>query len=117
MSAVRIYHNPRCGKSRSACALLAERGITPEVIEYLKTPPSKEELRELVARLGIKPAELVRRGEAVFKENYAGKVLDDEAWLDAMVAHPILIERPIVIRGNKAVVGRPPERVAELFAD
>lgn len=115
MDKVRIYHNPRCGKSRSVCALLAERGVDAEVIEYLKTPPSKDELRALVAKLGMRPVELVRRGEAVFKENYSGKSLDDEAWLDAMLAHPILIERPIVVLGDKAVVGRPPERVQELF--
>jgi len=115
MSDIRIYHNPRCGKSRSACALLAEKGATPEVVEYLKTPPSKDELRGLLAKLGMKPEELLRKGEAVFKENYAGKQLDDEGWLDAMVAHPILIERPIIVRGGKAVVGRPPERVNELF--
>lgn len=115
MSDVRIYHNPRCGKSRSACALLTERGVDAEVIEYLKTPPSKEELRALLKKLGMKAGELVRRGEAVFKENYADKALDDEALLDAMIAHPILIERPIIVRGDKAVVGRPPERVAELF--
>lgn len=117
MDKVRIYHNPRCGKSRSACALLAERGVDAEVVEYLKTPPSKDELRALVAKLGMKPAELVRRGEAVFKENYAGKLLDDDAWIDAMLAHPILIERPIVVLGDKAIVGRPPERVQELFGD
>ncbi|NMG67076.1 arsenate reductase (glutaredoxin) [Azoarcus indigens] len=115
MSDIRIYHNPRCGKSRSACALLAEKGVTPEVIEYLKTPPSKDELRGLLAKLGMKPEALLRKGEAVFKEHYAGKQLDDEGWLDAMVAHPILIERPIIVRGDKAVVGRPPERVNELF--
>lgn len=116
MSDVRIYHNPRCGKSRSACALLAERGIEPQVIEYLKTPPDKDELRSLLEKLGMKAGELVRRGEAVFKEHYADKTLDDEALLDAMIAHPILIERPIVIHGDRAVVGRPPERVLELFA-
>ncbi|NMG35006.1 arsenate reductase (glutaredoxin) [Azoarcus sp. TTM-91] len=115
MSDIRIYHNPRCGKSRSACALLAEKGVTPEVVEYLKTPPSKEELRGLLAKLGMKPEALLRKGEDVFKEHYAGKQLDDDGWLDAMVAHPILIERPIIVRGDKAVVGRPPERVNELF--
>ncbi len=115
MSNIRIYHNPRCGKSRSACALLAEKGVTPEVVEYLKTPPSKEELRGLLAKLGMKPEALLRKGEDVFKEHYAGKQLDDDGWLDAMVAHPILIERPIIVRGDKAVVGRPPERVNELF--
>jgi len=110
-----IYHNARCSKSRSACELVAGRGIDAQIIEYLKTPPNREELRTLLQKLDMKPAELVRRGEDVFKENYAGKTLDDEQWLDALVAHPILIERPIVVRGDRAVVGRPPEKVLELL--
>jgi len=112
---LRIYHNPRCSKSRSACALIAENGIAAEVVEYLQTPPSREELRALLKKLGIKPAELVRQGEAVFKEHYAGRTLTDEEWLDAMVEHPILIERPIVVCGDKAIVARPPEKVLELL--
>ena len=112
---VRIYHNPRCSKSRSACALITEKGIAAEVVEYLKTPPSREELRVLLKKLGMQPAELVRQGEAEFKAHYACQILTDEAWLDAMVAYPILIERPIVVCGDKAVVARPPERVLELL--
>lgn len=112
---LRIYHNPRCSKSRSACALIAENGIAAEVVEYLKTPPSKEELRALLKKLGMKPAELVRQGEEEFKGHYAGRTLADEEWLDAMVAYPILIERPIAVCGDKAVVARPPERVLELL--
>ena len=111
----RIYHNPRCSKSRSACALIAENGIAAEVVEYLQTPPSKEELRALLKKLGMKPVELVRQGEAEFKAHYAGRTLTDEEWLDAMVAHPILIERPIVVCGDRAVVARPPEKVLELL--
>jgi len=114
-SPIRIYHNPRCSKSRSACALITENGIAAEVVEYLQTPPSREELRALLKKLGMKPAELVRQGETEFKEHYAGRVLTDEEWLDAMVAHPILIERPIVVCGDKALVARPPERVLELL--
>lgn len=110
-----IYHNPRCSKSRSACALIAENGIVAEVVEYLKTPPSRDELRALLKKLGMKPAELVRQGEEEFKVHYAGRILTDEEWLDAMVAHPILIERPIIVYGDKAVVARPPERVLELL--
>lgn len=117
MDTIRIYHNPRCSKSRSACALLAERGIDAEVVEYLKTPPGKEELRGLLSALGMQASELVRHGETVFKEHYAGRTLDEEEWLDALVAHPILIERPIVIRGARAVVARPPEKLASLFED
>ncbi|ANQ85230.1 arsenate reductase [Azoarcus olearius] len=115
MTAVRIYHNPRCGKSRSACALIAERDVDAEVVEYLKHPLGRDELRALLDKLGLKPQDLIRRGEAVFKEHFAGKALDDEEWIDAMVAYPILMERPIVVRGERAVVARPPERVAELF--
>jgi len=110
-----IYHNARCSKSRSACELVAGQGIEATIVEYLKTPPSKEELRTLLKKLGMKAGEIVRRGEEVFKENYAGKTLDDEQWLEALVAHPILIERPIVVRGDKAVIGRPPERVLDFL--
>ncbi|MBK7952508.1 MAG: arsenate reductase (glutaredoxin) [Candidatus Accumulibacter sp.] len=112
---VRIYHNQRCSKSRAACQLIAERGVTAEIIDYLATPPSREDLRTLLKMLGMRPSELLRRGEAVFKEIYAGRSLSDEESLDALVAHPILIERPIVVRGDRAVLGRSPERVLELL--
>lgn len=112
---MRIYHNPRCSKSRAACALIAEKGLDAEVVEYLKTPPSREELRALLAKLGMKPEEIVRKGEDVFKERYAGRSLDDEEWLEALVAHPILIERPIIVVGDKAVLARPTEKLAELL--
>lgn len=85
------------------------------VKEYLKNPPSKDELKEVVKKLGIKPAELIRKGEAEFKEYFKGKDLSDDEWLDAMVKFPKLIERPIVIEGDKAVLGRPPENVLELL--
>ncbi len=110
-----IYHNARCSKSRSACELVAAHGLQAEIIDYLTTPPSKEVLRSLLQKLGMKAQELVRRSENVFKEHYAGKTLNDEQWLDALVAHPILIERPIVVRGQRAVVGRPSEKVQELL--
>ncbi|MFT3961300.1 arsenate reductase (glutaredoxin) [Propionivibrio sp.] len=112
-----IYHNARCSKSRSACEIVAGQGVAARVVEYLKTPPSREELQAVLKKLGMRPSELVRRGEDVFKENYAGKTLSEEQWLDALVAHPILIERPIVVRGDRAVVGRPPEKVLELLDD
>ena len=98
-----------------ACEIVASRGIEATIVEYLKTPPTRAELRALLQKLGMKPEEIVRRGEDVFKEHYVGKTLDDEQWLDALLAHPILIERPIVVRGDRAVVGRPPEQVLELF--
>lgn len=112
---MRIYHNPRCSKSRAACSLIAEKGLAAEVVEYLKTPPSREELRALLAKLDMKPGEIVRKGEEVFKERFAGRTLSDDEWLDALVAHPILIERPIVVRGDKAVLARPAEKVLELL--
>ena len=115
-ASVVIYHNARCSKSRSACELIAAQGITPEIVDYLKTPPGKEELRELVRKLGIPAADLVRRGEDAFKTHYAGKTLSEEEWLDALAAHPILIERPIVVAGDRAVIGRPPEKVLALLS-
>lgn len=115
MKPITIYHNPRCSKSRAACELIAARRIEFKVIDYLTTPPTRDELRGLVKKLGIKPGQLVRRGEVAFKENYAGKELSDEQWLAALIAHPILIERPIVVRGDQAVIGRPPEKVLELL--
>ena len=115
MSPITIYHNPRCSKSRAACALIAGRGVKAEVIDYLTAPPSRDELRRLLDKLDMRASELVRRGEAVFKENYQGRELSDEQWLDALIAQPILIERPIVVCGEKAVIGRPPEKVLELL--
>jgi arsenate reductase len=113
---VTIFHNPKCSKSRATLALLQERGIEPEVVEYLKKPPTAAELKAIVAKLGIPAEQLVRKGEQIYKTEYAGKKLTDAQWIDAMVRHPILIERPIVIRGNKAVLGRPPENVLVLIS-
>jgi arsenate reductase len=90
--------------------------VTPRVVKYLGTPPTREELADIVARLGMPAADLVRRGEEIYKTRYAGKTLTEEQWLDALAANPILIERPIVMRGNRAVVGRPPERVLEVLS-
>lgn len=109
MTQVRIYHNARCSKSRSACSLLEGMGVKAEVVEYLKTPPTREEIVALLAKLGKRPLEVIRKGEDVFKEHYAGRNLDDDAWVDALVAHPILLERPIVVAGDRAIVARPPE--------
>lgn len=115
MAAVTIYHNPRCSKSRDTLALIEGKGIEPQVIEYLKTPPTREELRGLVSKLGIKPEQLVRKGEDVYKQKFAGKAMGDEQWLDALAKNPVLIERPIVVKGAKAVLGRPPENVLALL--
>jgi arsenate reductase len=115
MTDVTIYHNPQCTKSRGTLALLQERGIAPRIVEYLKTPPTAAELRAIVDKLGIEPEQLVRKGEDVYKTKYAGKTLTDAQWIEAMVRDPILIERPIVVRGNRAVIGRPPENVRQLL--
>ncbi|TNE55466.1 MAG: arsenate reductase (glutaredoxin) [Bacteroidetes bacterium] len=109
-----IYHNPRCSKSREAKGLLEAENCEIEVVEYLKDTPDKSEIKKLVDLLGIAPHDLIRKGEAIYKEQYKGKELSDEQWIEAMAAHPILIERPIIIQGNKAVVGRPPSLVLDL---
>jgi arsenate reductase len=115
MSAFTIYHNPRCTKSRQALALLEQHGIEPRIVEYLKAPPSATELEAIVAKLGIEPEQLVRKGEEIYKTRYAGKKLTGAQWIAAMVENPILIERPIVVSGNRAVLGRPPENVEKLI--
>jgi len=114
---ITIYHNPRCGKSRAALALLQQRGGALEVVEYLKQPLAKEELRALVRKLKIKPEELVRKGEQIYKERYEGKTLTDEQWLDALARDPILMERPVVAHGDRAAIGRPPEKVLEILVN
>lgn len=113
--AVVLYHNARCSKSRAALALLQERGVDVAIVEYLKTPPTRATLADLVAKLGVPASEIVRRGEDVFREHYAGRELSESEWLDALAAHPILIERPIAVAGSRAAVGRPPERVLTLL--
>ena len=110
-----IYHNPRCRKSRETLQLIEDSGELVEVIEYLKEVPSAHELHKLVEMLGIKPEQLIRKGEAIYKEQFKGKSLSDKEWIEAMVEYPKLIERPIVTRDNKAVLGRPPENVKELL--
>ena len=110
-----IWHNPRCSKSRQTLALLEERGISPAVRFYLDDAPSTTEVGEVVSQLGIKPWELLRRGEKVFKELGLDKDTADETLIEAMSTNPILIERPIVIHGGGAALGRPPESVLELF--
>lgn len=112
---MKIYHNPRCRKSRESLALLQEKNIEPEIIKYLETPPSTGELREILKKLDIKAEQLVRKTEKIYKENYKGKNLTEEQWIEAMAKYPKLIERPVVIKGNKAVIGRPPENVLELL--
>ncbi len=112
---MKIYHNPRCSKSRETLSLLKDNQQNPEIILYLENPPSNKELTNLIKLLGIKPVELVRKGEAIFKEQYKGKELTDNQWIEAMIKYPKLIERPIVVQGNKAVIGRPPSNALDLL--
>jgi arsenate reductase len=110
-----VYHNSKCSKSRNAIDFLREKGVDFSVVEYLKTPLNKEELKNIVAKLGIDPLDLIRKGELEFKENFKDKSLTNNEWLDAMVKFPKLIERPIVLTEAKAIVARPTERINELF--
>ncbi|QSA97440.1 arsenate reductase (glutaredoxin) [Methylococcus sp. EFPC2] len=111
-----IYHNPRCSKSRAALELVRGKNSAAEVVEYLKVPPTAEELENLLNLLGMEPRELMRKGEAIYKEaGLDDPSLDRKALIAAMVQHPILIERPIVVHDGKAVIGRPPEKVLEIL--
>jgi arsenate reductase len=113
---VTIYHNPRCSKSRQTLQLLQARGIKPKIVEYLKEPPSPAELRAILERLGMKAHDLLRQSEARYAElGLKERALSDDALIELMVDNPILIERPIVVSGNKAAVGRPPEKVLEIL--
>ena len=117
MGNVTIYHNPKCGKSRQTLALLQEKDITPKIVEYLKTPPTETELDDILKKLGQDPQEVIRTKETTFKE--LGLKTNDsrsrKEWIKLMVEHPILIERPIVIHGAKAALGRPPEDVLAIL--
>ncbi|HNB91149.1 MAG TPA: arsenate reductase (glutaredoxin) [Plasticicumulans sp.] len=111
-----MYHNPRCSKSRAALDLLSQHGIEPAVVRYLDTPPDAATLAQLLDQLGLEPRALLRSGEDEYKTlNLADPALSREQLIAAMVAHPKLIERPIVVHGERAVLGRPPERVLELL--
>ena len=112
---MKIYHNPRCSKSRVTLQLLKDKGVEPQVIEYLTVPISEHELSELISLLGLTPEELIRKGEPAYKENFNGKSLTNQQWVEAMIKYPKLMERPIVVNGNKAVIGRPPENIEKLF--
>ena len=112
----RILHNPRCSKSRATLQLLQERGIDPEIQLYLESPPSADELEAILGMLGRSPRELMRKGEAEYRElGLADADLDDRALIEIMVANPRLIERPVVIKGDRAAVGRPPESVLDIL--
>ena len=113
---ITIFHNPRCSKSRATLALLQEQGIDPEIRLYLQDPPDSDEIRSILSLLGRSPRELMRKGEAEFKEQDLGRAeLSDDDLIEAMAATPKLIERPIVLANGKAAVGRPPESVLKIL--
>ena len=113
---VTIWHNPRCSKSRQTLALLRDNGVEPAIVEYLKAPPDAAALKAVLKKLGLKPRDLMRKGEAAYKERgLADPALTDEALIEAMVADPVLIERPVVVKGGKAALGRPPEAVLDIL--
>ncbi|NNK76994.1 MAG: arsenate reductase (glutaredoxin) [Maribacter sp.] len=112
---IKIYHNPRCTKSRQGLALLEKSGEQFEVVKYLEDIPSKDELKKILEYLNIPAENLVRKNEAIWKATYRGKALNEEDILDAMVQYPKLIERPIVVKGNRAVIGRPTEKIYDLL--
>lgn len=111
---VTIYHNPRCSKSRQTLALIEEKGVTPKIVEYLDTPPNPEELKEILSKLGKTAAEIVRKKEAK-EEGIDLDALNEDRLIEALASHPRAIERPIVVKGNSAVLGRPPENVLEIL--
>ena len=115
MAKVTIWHNPRCSKSRNAMALLEEKGVEAEVMKYLETPPTKEELEILLSQLGIPARELMRIKESIYKELGLKEVDDEEKLIEAMAANPKLIERPVVIKEGKAAIGRPLEKIIDLL--
>lgn len=111
---MKIYHNPRCGKSRKALSTIEESGTACEVVEYLKSAPDFAELKDLQKKLGLKPLDFIRTKEDVFKEKFAGKSLSDDQWLKAIADNPILLERPIVVKGNQAWIVRTDEALEKL---
>lgn len=112
---MKIYHNTRCSKSRCVLSLIQNNDIEPEVVEYLKNPPTREELLDLMHMLDIKPIDVIRKNEAIYKKNFKNHTLSDEQWIDVMVKFPVLIERPIIVRDGKAIIARPPEKVLEFL--
>ncbi len=113
---ITIYHNPRCSKSRQTLALIEEKGLEANIVTYLESPPSTQELSAILKKLGCSPRQVIRKGEDAYKSlNLANPDLSDADLIQAMVNNPILIERPIVVNGNKAALGRPPEQVLDIL--
>ena len=115
MSDIIIYHNGRCSKSRGALEILQEQNIPHDIRWYLTEPLSKSELKALLKKLHMQPSELVRKSEELYKENYKGKEISEKEWLTILAENPVLIERPIVEKGDKAVVARPPEKIFDIL--
>jgi arsenate reductase (glutaredoxin) len=112
---MKIYHNPRCRKSRETLQRIEAAGVKPEIIKYLETPPTTGELKSILRKLNLTASDLIRKGEKIYKEQFKGKDLSEEEWIQTMVENPKLIERPVVVDGDRAVIGRPPENVDELL--
>ena len=115
MTTITIWHNPRCSKSRTALALLEERGVEPILVNYLETPPTENEVRHILSLLGVSAIDLMRRGEATFEELNLSSDSSEDELVSAMASHPILIERPVIISATQAVIGRPPENALTLL--
>jgi len=112
---MKIYHNPRCGKSRAALKYLLDNGFKPEVIEYLKTPPTLNELKEILSKANLKAFDLIRTKEDVYISVYKGKTLTEDQWIEAMIKNPILMERPIIVKADNVIIGRTEENLQELL--
>ena len=112
---MKIYHNPRCSKSRQTLNIIKESGQDIEIVEYLKTPPTEEELQEILQDLNLPIEYLIRKGEEIYKTEYKGKELSNDEWIKALVEHPKMLERPIVVKDGQAILGRPPENVQKLL--
>ena len=112
---ITIYHNPKCRKSRAGIDFLKEKGLEFTVVEYIKNPISREVLKEILMKMNVRPRELVRTQEDVYKSDFAGKEFNDEEWIDILLEYPRLIKRPIVVKGYRAVIAEPPEEIDRLF--
>jgi arsenate reductase len=112
---IKIYHNPRCRKSRETLEIIRQKGYEPEIIEYLLTPPSESELKDMLQKMNKKPEDIIRKGEDIFKSEFKGNTYKDEEWIKILIENPKLIERPIVVNGDKVALGRPPENVKNIL--
>ena len=112
---ITIYHNPKCRKSRAGIDFLKEKGLDFTVVEYIKNPISREVLKDILMKMNVRPRELVRTQEDVYKSDFAGKEFNDEEWIDILLEYPRLIKRPIVVKGYRAVIAEPPEEIDRLF--